>query len=154
MDRRGRAPGSGPSGAPTPGPGLAGTRNPDRAGLGPERPLKMSTGSQRSSSSQLKHRISYPLHGVRAGNRLKVRPRARARVGWTGTDGPAKGDEAKESVTTLSRVAVQGPLNHPRVADCIVSKRAIAVRSVRLYCAWPRREPLGCSFSSIPGTPD
>jgi hypothetical protein len=41
----------------------------------------MSTGSQRSSSSssQLKHRISYPLHGVRAGNRLKVRARARAR---------------------------------------------------------------------------
>jgi hypothetical protein len=83
----GRAPGNGPHRGPDPRAGLG--RHPG-ARTGPvwgQSCLKMSTGSQQSSSSQLKHRIRFRCTGVRAGPgpETGLRSRlARARVGWTG----------------------------------------------------------------------
>jgi len=56
-----------PHRGPDPGPGLAGTPEPGPGRSGARAALKMSTGSQRSSSSQLKQRIRFRCTGVRAG---------------------------------------------------------------------------------------
>jgi hypothetical protein len=54
---------AGPHRGPDPGPDLAGTPEPGPGRSGARAALKMSTGSQRSSSSQLKHRIRFRCRG-------------------------------------------------------------------------------------------